>query len=294
MTARPRGGARQAANHHQETAVGSDSRPVAVAQALPDLAQAIEAAHQAAYRAALPHAIRCGELLLEAKAQVAHGQWLPWIEANLTLRPRQCQGYMRLAANRDALNAQAATHLTIDGALALVAERRAHPPGSGSVEWHTPASYLDWARQVLGEFDLVPASNDVAQQQVRALAYFTREDDGLAQQWNGRIFCNPPYADAGKFIDKLLSELSAGRATEAVLLVNAHCDTRWFHRAAAACSAICFSLGRICFEKANGDQPRQPAYGSAFIYFGQRVDRFRAAFAGQGLIMRPDAARSAP
>jgi phage N-6-adenine-methyltransferase len=184
--------------------------------------------------------------------------------------------------------------LTIEGALALLAERRAHPPGSGSVEWHTPAAYLECARQVLGEFDLDQASNDVAQQQVRALVYSTLKDNCLAQQWNGKVWCNPPYCDAGKFFAKLLTELSAGRTTEAVLLVNAHCDTGWFHRAAAACSAVCFLRGRIYFEKANGDQPRQPAYGSAFIYFGQRVDRFRAAFAGQGLIMLPAVAGSVP
>jgi len=93
--------------------------------ALPDLAQAIDREHQAAigaFRATLAHAIRCGELLLKAKAQMDHGQWLPWIKENLTLKPRQCQGYMRLAQNQEALNAQATAHLTIDGALALLAE----------------------------------------------------------------------------------------------------------------------------------------------------------------------------
>jgi phage N-6-adenine-methyltransferase len=175
---------------------------------------------------------------------------------------------------------------------ALLGGRQAHPPGPGSVEWYTPASYLDCARRVLGEFDLDPASSAVAQEQVQARAYFTKEGDGLTQPWQGKVWCNPPYCDAGKFVDKLLTELSAGRTTEAVLLVNAYCDTRWFHRAAAACAAICFLLGRIYFERPDGDQLRQPAYGSAFIYFGHQVDRFRAAFAERGVIMLP--ARAAP
>jgi len=58
------------------------------ALALPDLAQAIEAEHHAtvsAFRATLEHAIRCGELLLEAKKLLGHGDWLPWIKKNLTL-----------------------------------------------------------------------------------------------------------------------------------------------------------------------------------------------------------------
>jgi len=52
-----------------------------------DLAGKIEAEHQAAIgaaRSAMEHAIRCGQLLLEAKASIGHGGWLPWVEANLS------------------------------------------------------------------------------------------------------------------------------------------------------------------------------------------------------------------
>lgn len=71
--------------------------------ALPDLAQHINAEHEAAEdaaRTAVAHAIRCGELLAEAKAQVEHGQWLPWLEANFKGSKRTASAYMRLAANR--------------------------------------------------------------------------------------------------------------------------------------------------------------------------------------------------
>jgi hypothetical protein len=79
-----------------------------------------------------------------------------------------------------------------------------------------------------------------------------------------------------------------GRVTEAILLVNASVDTKWFHQAAAACAAICFVRGRISFDRPDGGRQDPPAFGSAFLYFGDRVDRFRAAFASHGLIMRPD------
>jgi hypothetical protein len=247
--------------------------------ALPDLAQAIEREHQAAHQAArtaLEHAVACGVLLIQAKAEVGHGGWLPWIEANLSFGARQSQKYARLAEHADDLDQMRIenSYLTIDQALAALADGK--PPLrvhlTGAVEWYTPAPYLECARQVLGEFDTDPASSEIAQEQVRARSYFTREDDGLTQPWNGRVWCNP-HCDADKFVDKLLEELSAGRTTEAVFLVNAYCDTRWFHRAAAACSAICFTLGRIRFEKPDG-QAGQPPHGSALIYFGDQVDRF--------------------
>ena len=56
------------------------------------LARCIQAAHEAAQasaRTALESAILCGELLLEAKRLVGHGRFLPWLDENTTLGPRQ-------------------------------------------------------------------------------------------------------------------------------------------------------------------------------------------------------------
>ena len=39
----------------------------------------------------------CGVMLIEAKSQVAHGQWLGWIKVNLTMSEDTAQLYMRFA-----------------------------------------------------------------------------------------------------------------------------------------------------------------------------------------------------
>jgi hypothetical protein len=60
----------------------------------------IEAEHQAALgaaRSAIEHAVRCGELLIKAKAGARRGSWLHWVEINLSFGARQAQKYMRLA-----------------------------------------------------------------------------------------------------------------------------------------------------------------------------------------------------
>jgi hypothetical protein len=51
-------------------------------------------------REAVSHAVRVGALLLEAKAQVRHGEWLPWLEENFPGTPQTARTYMRLAVNR--------------------------------------------------------------------------------------------------------------------------------------------------------------------------------------------------
>jgi hypothetical protein len=83
-----------------------------------ELRQEVEAA-ELAWRDAVGHAIRAGELLTEAKAQVKHGEWLPWLEANFPGAPRTAQDYMRLAANAE--DARRAAHLGVKGALAELA-----------------------------------------------------------------------------------------------------------------------------------------------------------------------------
>jgi uncharacterized small protein (DUF1192 family) len=54
---------------------------------------------------AVQHATNCGLMLLQVKARLDHGEWLPWlngeIEAGrLLVKARQATSYMRLASNR--------------------------------------------------------------------------------------------------------------------------------------------------------------------------------------------------
>src|SRR5262249_11779578 len=67
---------------------------------LTDLATRIQAEHQAAtdaMRRGIEHAIAAGELLLQAKAQLSHGQWGKWLRANVQVSWRTARACMQLA-----------------------------------------------------------------------------------------------------------------------------------------------------------------------------------------------------
>lgn len=74
----------------------------------------------AAY-SAVEHAIRAGELLVEAKAGVKHGDWLKWLEENFEGSRQTAQVYMKLHKNRDELKSQSSSFFSIDSALKQLA-----------------------------------------------------------------------------------------------------------------------------------------------------------------------------
>jgi Protein of unknown function (DUF3102) len=101
---------------------------------LPVLAASIRdhlLAANGAMRRGVEHAIAAGLLLLEAKEIVGHGDWLPWLQANCEIGPRQAQTYMRLARNRhklEALKTRSDAFLTIAAAEALVGRPKPERP----------------------------------------------------------------------------------------------------------------------------------------------------------------------
>jgi ParB family chromosome partitioning protein len=160
--------------------------------------------------------------------------------------------------------------------------------GTGENEWYTPQEFIESARLVLDCIDLDPASSEIAQQQVRAERFFTLADDGLSQPWAGRVFLNPPYAQPAiqQFVEKIVREIDLGGVSEAILLTHNYTDTRWFHHAAMACDAICFTRGRIGFLSPDGKKAA-PTQGQAFFYFGPRPERFQEVFVAHGFVVVP-------
>ncbi|MFN7121894.1 MAG: DUF3102 domain-containing protein [Hydrogenophaga sp.] len=49
---------------------------------------------------AIDHARQAGLLLLEVKAALNHGEWLPWLEQNISVSARQVQRYIQVAQGR--------------------------------------------------------------------------------------------------------------------------------------------------------------------------------------------------
>lgn len=88
------------------------SRAVAAASSKPlvvDLLPAINEEHAKVVGSARQmgvHAIRCGELLIQAKENLEHGEWMQWLDGNVEMSRRTAQVYMQVAT----ANAQSSAH----------------------------------------------------------------------------------------------------------------------------------------------------------------------------------------
>lgn len=156
---------------------------------------------------------------------------------------------------------------------------------SGDNEWYTPAKYIEMAREVMGSIDVDPASNDYAQETVRAKAFYTEANSGLGKDWHGKVWMNPPYSnpEIQNFVQHLLDQLSKGNVTEAIVLTNNSADTAWHHELAGMAACWCITRGRIRFESRTRAS-NSPAMGQSIFYFGPHADRFAEIFGEVGRI----------
>jgi Protein of unknown function (DUF3102) len=137
--------------------------PAAQAAAtLVDLAARIEAEHEAVRAAAetgLEHAVKAGQLLIEAKTALPHGKWLVWVKANCTVSPRSVQAYVHAAnefSKLDGPNAQRVAHLSFRDAL------REMSRGAGAIRQATTPDVIEAALALAEQDKAAPGSLAIA------------------------------------------------------------------------------------------------------------------------------------
>lgn len=160
---------------------------------------------------------------------------------------------------------------------------------SESNEWFTPAQYVGAAHELMGGIDVDPASNAHANKIIQASTYYDIESNGLDKSWSGRVWLNPPYgrdiagSNQEAWSRRLVEQYQAGITTEAILLVNANTEAKWFQPLYDY--LICFTNHRIRFYTNDGTSS-QPTQGNALVYFGVQQERFIEIFKQFGRIIK--------
>ena len=130
-------------------------------------------------------------------------------------------------------------------------------------DWETPQELFDELNEK-HNFTLDAAATD---ENAKLTNYYTIEDDALNQNWEGRVFCNPPYGREIKHWVKKAYEESQQPYNECVvMLIPSRTDTIYWHDYIFDKADIKFLKGRLKFE-VNGKAGQPAPFPSAIITY---------------------------
>lgn len=158
---------------------------------------------------------------------------------------------------------------------------------SGNQEWITPSFIIALANMTMGGLDLDPASSHKANEVVCADKYYTIEDDGLKQDWYGKVWLNPPYSAKvlPLFVDKAILEIQLDHVKELCVLVNNATETQWFQKLSKICNVMCFLNKRVSFLNQELKPKNTPLQGQVVLYYGENKGKFIYNFEKYGSIL---------
>lgn len=133
--------------------------------------------------------------------------------------------------------------------------------------WATPSYIIEPSINTLGGIDLDPASDERANSLVKAPRIFTIQDDGLKQNWYGKVFLNPPggktltkprKSNVKAFWNKLQKEFIEGRTTKAIWVGYNLSQLKYLPEVLKY--PVCILYKRIAFLDDNLVQGKSPSH----------------------------------
>ena len=126
-------------------------------------------------------------------------------------------------------------------------------------EWETPKDLFQKLDDEF-HFDLDVCATP---ENAKCKRFFTKEQDGLKQEWKGTCWMNPPYGRQISLWVKKALDSARGGAT-VVCLLPSRTDTQWWHSYVIAHAAeVRFIKGRLRFGGSKNSAP----FPSAVVVF---------------------------
>ena len=149
-------------------------------------------------------------------------------------------------------------------------------------EWGTPRWVVEPLLDALDGFDLDPASG--AEPITYADETYTVDDNGLARDWFGDVWLNPPYGREHNesWARKVIRERERERCSTITALVPASTDTNWFQQYYSQADIFTFIDGRVSFHGA-GDTAA--SFPSVICSFGDFNDVYVRRLDEMGLVL---------
>jgi len=127
-------------------------------------------------------------------------------------------------------------------------------------DWGTPWRVVHGLELEFGPFHLDPCATP---ETAKASKFYTPDQDGLSQRWEGRVFCNPPYSQKPAWIRKARASAEAGALV--VMLLPARTDSAWYQDLVLGHAEVRLMRRRVVFE--GPGTTKRPLDGSMLVIF---------------------------
>jgi len=136
----------------------------------------------------------------------------------------------------------------------------------GSDEWYTPPEIFE-ALRLRFSIDVASPGKD---HWVPAVNVFTKEEDGINQEWKGCVFMNPPFGGRNGQVPWLKKFI---HHRNGIAIVAARTSSKWFQDLIPRCDAILFPRGKTKFIKPTGEVGKSPGSGIVIIAMGREAKK---------------------
>lgn len=127
-------------------------------------------------------------------------------------------------------------------------------------EWYTPKELFE-RMDIVFDLDVAAPKGGAL---VPAHKYYTMEDDGLAQDWFGLVWCNPPYSKPSPWVDKWLSHGNG-------LALLPMAKSKWFNKMIDSNANFSVLPSTFKFVSPNG-KPLSLMMGSSLWAMGEGIE----------------------
>lgn len=137
------------------------------------------------------------------------------------------------------------------------------PHAANTDDWYTPA----WIFESMGEtFDLDVCTPPGGVPWIPADRYFTEDDDGLAQEWEGLVWCNPPYSAPTEWCYRWVQHRNG------IIVLRADLSTRGPAAAFREATSIFVPTPRLQFVNGHGETEGSVNFSTVLLGVGERAD----------------------
>lgn len=126
--------------------------------------------------------------------------------------------------------------------------------------WATPRSLIERLEKEFGKFDLDVCASEKNKVCER---FYSKEQNGLEQDWSGLVWCNPPYSNKLEWIEK--AHLEAQKGAKTIVLLPAFTETHFFRELKAKSQWLLFLNGRLVFNE--HEQKETAKFSSVLAFF---------------------------